>query len=355
MEEIGMANRSRRPTISDIASAAGVSKTTVSRYINGRRELMSEKTRERIQAVIELSNYQPSDVARSLKMQRTNLIGVLVADMSSPFSSAVLGAVGEYLNERGYMPLIADANKSLKKEKELIDLFISKNVAGLIVNTTSFSNDYLIEVACQGLPVVLCDRYVDKYNFNIVTTESDHIICQLVQHLKDEGYTRPVMFSQKWENNSARSRRRTSFISAVKQIYGYDPSDDIFVVDGNWGLTARAQLEHLLARLGPNEIPAVFGVNTVTTIKAYKAIKEKGLKIPYDIGLCGPEDWNWQSEMNWPLLVEPSITTIAIPAKEIGSQSARILTQLLENKDRPVEELLLPSELKIRQSTSRNT
>ena len=279
---------------------------------------MSEKTRERIQAVIELSNYQPSDVARSLKMQRTNLIGVLVADMSSPFSSAVLGAVGEYLNERGYMPLIADANKSLKKEKELIDLFISKNVAGLIVNTTSFSNDYLIEVACQGLPVVLCDRYVDKYNFNIVTTE------------------------------------RTSFISAVKQIYGYDPSDDIFVVDGNWGLTASAQLEHLLDRLGPNDIPAVFGVNTVTTIKAYKAIKEKGLKIPYDIGLCGPEDWNWQSEMNWPLLVEPSITTIAIPAKEIGSQSARILTQLLENKDRPVEELLLPSELKIRQSTSRN-
>lgn len=350
-----MANRFRRPTISDIASAAGVSKTTVSRYINGHRELMSEKTRERIQTVIELSNYQPSDIARSLKRQRTNLVGVLVADMSSPFSSAILGTIGEYLNERGYTPLIADANKSLKKEKELIDLFISKNVAGLIVNTTSFVNDYLIEVACQGLPVVLCDRYVDKYNFNIVTTESDNIICQLIQQLRDEGYTRPVMFSQKWENNSARFRRRKSFIAAVKQIYGYDPSGDIFVVDENCGLTARIQLKQLMDRLGPNDIPAVFGVNSVTTIKAYKAIKEAGLNIPFDIGLCGPEDWNWQSEMNWPLLVEPSITTIAIPAREIGSQTARILTQLLENKDHATEELLLPSELKIRQSTSRKS
>ena len=314
---------------------------------------MSEKTCERIRSIIELSNYQPSDVARSLKMQRTNLIGVLVADLSSPFSSAVLGAIGEYLNERGYMPLIADSNKSLKKEEEMIDLFISKNVAGLIVNTTSFTNNRLIEVACQGLPVVLCDRYVDKYNFNIVTTESDHVICELIKHLKDEGYTRPVMFSQRWENNSARSRRRKSFISAVEQIYGYDPSDDVFVIDSNVGLTAGAQLNYLLEKLKPGESPAVFGVNSVTTIRAYKAIKEKGLKIPSEIGLCGPEDWNWQSEMNWPLLVEPGITTIAIPAKEIGTQSARILTQLLEKKDCPIEELQLPSELKIRQSTSR--
>ena len=132
--------RESKTTIDDIARAVGVSKTTISRYINGHGEMMSEKTRERVRAAIELTNYQPSDIARNLKRKKTNLIGVLISDMSTPFSSALIIAIGDYLAERGYVPIFANCDDSLQKEEELIDMLISKGVAGLLVNTTSSQN-----------------------------------------------------------------------------------------------------------------------------------------------------------------------------------------------------------------------
>ena len=241
--------RESKTTIDDIARAVGVSKTTISRYINGHGEMMSEKTRERVRAAIELTNYQPSDIARNLKRKKTNLIGVLISDMSTPFSSALIIAIGDYLAERGYVPIFANCDDSLQKEEELIDMLISKGVAGLLVNTTSSQNNHLIGVASRGLPVVLCDRYISNYRFNIVTIEQGKPFHDLVAHLKEQGYTRPVLFTQRWEKNSTRQRRKDAFIAAVKEIYGYDPGDDVFVVSTKLGITASMQLDELCCRL----------------------------------------------------------------------------------------------------------
>ena len=346
-----MSKKTGRATISDIALASGVSKTTVSRYINGRRDLMSDKTGERIRAVIEMFNYQPSDIARSLKMKKTNLIGVLVADMTSPFSTAIMVSIGDTLAKHGYTPLFADSADSLEKEIETVNMFRSKDVAGLLVNTTSSANNHLISVACQGMPVVLCDRYIENYKFNIVTIENMRSVHSLVEHLKEQGFSRPVLFTERWENNSSRSLRREYFIQSVRELYGYDPSGDVFLIAEGPGCSPREQIERLWESLSPGEIPAVIGVNSVTTILAYKAIRSLGLRIPQDIGLCGPEDWNWRAEMNWPLLVDPPITTFSLPAKEMGRQAALLLLKLIDNPSRPPEEIQLACEMRIRLST----
>ena len=96
-------NLESKVTINDIAKAVGVSKTTVSRYINGHSDMMSERTRERIRAVIEMTNYQPSDIARNLKRKNTNLIGVLIADMSLIRSPSVLMSVSFLLIRYAYI------------------------------------------------------------------------------------------------------------------------------------------------------------------------------------------------------------------------------------------------------------
>ena len=137
-------NLESKVTINDIAKAVGVSKTTVSRYINGHSDMMSERTRERIRAVIEMTNYQPSDIARNLKRKNTNLIGVLIADMSTPFSSVLVVSISDYLSECGYVPIFANCNDSLQKEQEMIDSMLFRGVAGFLVNTTSCNNNYLI-------------------------------------------------------------------------------------------------------------------------------------------------------------------------------------------------------------------
>ena len=340
-------------TISDIAAAAGVSKTTVSRYINGQVELMSEATRNRLKTIIEMSNYQPSDIARNLKRQNSNLIGIIISDISSPFSSAVVVGISGYLESQGYTPLFVNCDDNVQHEESSIASLLAKGVSGLIVNTTSFENTYLVNVACQGMPVVLCDRYVKNYKFDIVTSEHKQGMYDLVLHLKKQGYTRPVMFSQKWERNSTRFMRRRSFIDAVQQIYGYSPENDVYVVSSKDRHSAYDELVKLRAALKPDDIPVVVGVNSVTTVRVLKAIKKLGLIMPYDIGLCGPEDWDWENEMNWPTLVSPNVTTLVIHSTEIGEKCARLLLDKIKQPDLPTQEILLPCEISVRQSTLR--
>mgnify|MGYP003819298009 CR=1 FL=1 len=340
-------------TISNIAAAAGVSKATVSRYLNGHKEMMGEETGERIRQAIEEANYRPSDIARNLKRRTSNLIGVVISDISSPFSSAVVIGVSEYLERQGFSPLFTNSADDPSLEAKNIASLLAKGVSGLIVNTASYDNQTLLDVGAGGMPVVLCDRYVRNSPFDIVTSRDNQGMHDLVLHLKNEGYTRPVFFTQKWERNSVRYIRRESFIHAVEELFGYSPEEDVYLVSAREHRSAYAALTELRERLRPGDIPAVIGVNSVTTIRAYKAIRQLGLVMPHNIGLCGPEDWDWDNEMNWPTLVNPNITTLVLQSTEIGRNSAKLLLSRIKDPKKEQEKILMPCEICVRQSTLR--
>lgn len=116
----------KRTTILDIARAAGVSKTTVSRYLNGKYEYMSSQTRERIQTVISLSNYRPNNIARSLKNQRSMLIGVAIADIQNPFSASLIRGIGDILMPQDYVPVFMNSENSLSREQESIESLVAR-------------------------------------------------------------------------------------------------------------------------------------------------------------------------------------------------------------------------------------
>lgn len=344
-----------RVTINDIAKAAGVSKTTVSRYINGKEELMGEATRKRIKTVIELLDYHPSDIARSLRNQKSKLIGVLIADVSSPFSSAIIIGIENVLVSNGYTPLFLDCGDKREREEQYIQSLLLKGVDGLIVNTTSEDNKFLINVACEGTPVVLCDRFVKDYHFNIVTNKDEEMTRTLVSHLKEQGYTRLAIFTQSVTNNSTRRRRRAAFLDSVNACFGNSPVQDVYEIDTEDKASVLRELKCFLGSLKENEIPAIIGVNSVTTMCVYKAIGELGLSMPGDIGLCGPDDWDWNNGMNWAEIVHTKITTVRIPAKNLGERTAKLL---LERIDRPEEspcEVFLSNPLVVRESTTRKT
>lgn len=341
----------RRPSINDIASAAGVSKTTVSRYINGHYELMSEATRERIKTIIDLSNYQPSEIARSLKLKRNNLIGVIVAEMGIPFSTALIASISESLKGTGYFPLIMGSRGCLQDEEQAIELMRMKEVSGFLINTTSFNNPKLISLACNGVPIVLCDQSVKDYNFNVVSFDNIGAICTTINHLKAQGYTRPFFFTKPWENHSTRMQRREGFITSVEKIFGYNPSNDVYVYDVMGGQSIDEQVGTLINSLRDGDIPAVIGFNSETTVLIYKALKRHGMKIPEDIGICGPDDWDWRSNVNWPSMVEPAITTYSIPTEEMGKQAVSLLLEIMNNPQQHAKTIVLPSELQAQTST----
>lgn len=338
-------------TISDVARAAGVSKTTVSRFINGKFSLMSPDTRERIAAVIEMSHYRPSSIAQSLKAKQSYQIGVVVGDVASPFSASLIRGVGHVLLENDYVALFADSKGSLELETRLIQTLVSRKVDGLIVNTSDCSNPSLIQLACQGMPVVLCDRQINDYNFTFVGAEHRQPILKLVAHLKEEGFYTAAFFTEDYSANSARFTRRDAFLEAMALHYpGQDAQRLSFSIDiSDHAATIRA-IEDLLALCG-SRVPAIIGVNTVTTMHVVGALRAMGLDIPRQVGICGPDDWGWAEQIDWPAIISPGITTFTVDPYAIGCTAAQILLRQIRDPASEKQDIRLPSDLVVRGST----
>src|ERR1700737_1480708 len=151
----------RRATISDVAREAGTGKTSVSRYLNGETNVLSRELRERITAAIERLDYQPNQMARGLKRGRNRLIGVLVADLTNPYTVEVLQGVEAACHALGYMPLICHAANEGEMERRYLQLLTTYRVEGVIVNALGVKEELLQTFAQGGIPVVLVDRSVE--------------------------------------------------------------------------------------------------------------------------------------------------------------------------------------------------
>ncbi|MBQ7801708.1 MAG: LacI family DNA-binding transcriptional regulator [Oscillospiraceae bacterium] len=344
-------NSSKNVTISDIARAAGVSKTTVSRYLNGKFSMMSPETRSRIETVIRMTNYQPNSLAQSLRGHRSMQIGIVISDLVSPFCAAMIRGMGQPLLEAGFIPLIVDSKEDPALEARLIQTLMSRKVDGLIVNTSSYVNPDLIRIACEGVPVVLCDRYISDYRFAFVGSVHRSPITRLVAHLKEEGFGKIGFFTQEYRGNSTRFIRRDAFARALAEHYPGDDSEELtFVLDLTDQSGTIRCVEKLLASC-PGGVPAIIAVNSATTMHLLGAIRAMGLTMPRDIGLCGPDDWGWDQQYSMSPLNYPGITSFTVHPAEIGALAAETLLNMIREPDREKRDILLPSELLIRDST----
>lgn len=153
-------------TITDVARLAGVSKNTVSRYLN-ERGYISDKTRRAIASAIDELHYQPNQIARSLYSRRTNLVGLVIPNVEHPFFAAVTSRIEDELDSRGYKMILCNTLHSTRKERQYIDMLTANKVDGIIIGSHSIDIDYS-EVAA---PVVALDRYLAD---DIPVVASDH-------------------------------------------------------------------------------------------------------------------------------------------------------------------------------------
>lgn len=346
----GSANKN--VTISDIAHAAGVSKTTVSRYLNGKFSMMSKETRSRIEKVITMTNYHPNSIAQSLRGRRSMQIGVVVSDISSPFCSIMVRGIGHTLLDAGYVPLFVDSKDDPELEEKLIQTLLSRKVDGLIVNTASFVNPNLIRITCEGTPVVLCDRYVSDYHFPFIGSPHRKPILQLMRHLKEEGFCTVAFFTQEYQNNSTRFIRRGAYLDGMAENFPEDSGEArTFILDLTDISHTIACIRSLLDSCPPGEVPAIMAVNSASVMHLLAALRHMGLSAPGDIGLCGPDDWGWDEQFAMSPLNHPGVTSFTVQPAQIGSQAAHTLLKMLENPEMEKQDILLPSELLIREST----
>src|SRR5690606_32088916 len=177
-----------RSTIADVARHAGVSKATVSRFLNHRETLLSPEIALRVEVAIDELRYTPSPMAQALKRGRSRLIGLVVADITNPYSVAVLRGAEQACREAGYLLMLFNLGNEIERESAGIHALSSYRVEGFILNTMGHDAGALLETARQGKPIVLVDRQHHGLDVDFVSLDNHQAIFLGAQHLLDEGY-----------------------------------------------------------------------------------------------------------------------------------------------------------------------
>ncbi len=331
-------------TIDQVAERSGVSKTTVSRYLNGRYDALSEETRMRIREVIKELNYRPNRIAQSLKARNSRMLGCLVSDIGSPFSALIVKGINSVCEQAGYQLLLMDSGDDPQRERMGIQELLENQVDGLIVNTTGENDSYLLSLHEQGVPLVLADRCLSKSGkLDTVTTENYHSTYNCISLLHEYGYQRVGFFTQGNAHVTPRLLRFQGYQDALQQLFGQQGEAFSFDLEDEADCL---RVLHDFCNRYPGERLAAFAVNGMTLLSLLRGVHTAGIPIGEQFGVCGFDAWGWEN------LITPGITTIAQDSKRIGQRAAEILLERIAGKgaEPPIYEQLT-SQLQIRGST----
>ncbi|MCY8548199.1 LacI family DNA-binding transcriptional regulator [Bacillus vallismortis] len=329
-------------TIKDVAECAGVSKSTVSRYINGKIDAISpEKVKSIKKAIAEL-NYRPSKMAQGLKIKKSKLIGFVVADITNPFSVAAFRGVEEVCDQYGYSIMVCNTDNNPEKEREMLLKLEAHSVEGLILNATGENKDVLHAFREQQIPTILIDRKLPNQKLDTVTTDNRRITREILQKIYSKGYTDVALFSEPVSSISPRTERAEVYqeMASVENVNGLVRMYEIDVKNKEQ-LKAALQTFHTEM---PEQKKAILALNGLIMLKIISCMEELGLRIPQDIGIAGFDDTEWYK------LIGPGITTIAQPSHDMGRTAMeRVLKRIEGDKGAP-QTIELEAEVIMRQS-----
>ncbi len=336
-----------RSTIADVARHAGVSKATVSRFLNHRDTLLSPEIAGRVEAAIAELGYVPSPMAQSLKRGRSRLIGLVVADITNPYSVAVLRGAEQACREAGYLLMLFNLGNEGERESAGIRALSSYRVEGFILNTMGHDAGALLETARQGRPIVLVDRLHQGLDVDFVSLDNRQAIYLSAQHLLDAGYRELLLVTEPLEGVSSRTERLHAFDSFVHQrqheltVSGQCVES---LEQGQEALIAALQASRARA-LARSTMPAVISNNAVVTLRIVAAAARLGWRLGKDLGLVGIDDTEWAP------YVGPGISTVSQPTDQLGRMAAQCLMQRVAGSNVPPRKALLPGTLMPRGSS----
>lgn len=344
--------RKRQTTLTDIAATIGVAPMTVSRVVN-RNGYVSEKTRERVLLAVREMNYRPNGVARNLKRQRTETVGLVLGDISNPYSAELANAVRESLSSRGYNLFICISEQSAKEDMTAFESLVDHNIDGIIVATRSNAegDQQLRKIVESHIPVVVIGRDFHYEGVDYVSADNLTGGFEATQHLVDLGHRRIGFIGADLQNQS-NLKRLQGYLNALK-AHDIDVDERLLTgrkeaVSGVPGYSTEKMGYEGVKRLMslPNPPTAVFARNDFTAIGAMTAIKEAGLSIPHDMAIVGFDDIPMATHTS------PPLTTVRQPMRLQGQLAAEMLLRRILNED-PFEreERVLECELIVREST----
>ncbi len=330
----------KKVTIKDIARLAETSKTTVSFYLSGQYQKMSEETRSRIEQVIRQTHYIPSANARRLRQSRSHLIGVIVGDLGNVFTSRMVKGVDQAAQQAGCQMIVGSSGYHTENEKILMEQMMKLNVDGFVIQPTSGFHALLEEFKAYGKPFVFMDSPLEEEGYPIVKSDAIQAVCQAMEIMAQKGYERFLMISADPSVLKTRMDRIKGFGQVMERMQ--TPSETWIVEDG---VTPDEISVWIEGHVHPDEKTLIFVPNCWLLPIVYQGLSAWKKQIPDMIGLLGFDNTEWIS------LASPSVSSIVQPGFEEGQAACRILLEWVENKEGPSCEIL-PCTLVENESTA---
>jgi len=327
-------------TMADVAAAARVSKTTVSRVLNGKDDLDPE-TAARVRQVIAELGYVPSARAVSLARGRTRVIGMLVPSLTWDWVGEVLQGVVDVVESEGYGLLLFSCTKGEDSIRRFDSQVSAKAFDGLVVIEPEGTLEYLTELHEGGLPVVLVDDRDNRPQFPSVAPANREGGASAARHLLDIGRRQPFVVTGPTAMGCSQER-----LSGFAEVYRQAGViiDSLHIVDGDFTFEGgRNSVQRALA--AGIKFDCVFAHNDLSAAGALRAIHDAGLRVPDDVAIVGFDD------VPLATYTEPTLTTVRQPLREMGQCAARMLMAHFDGTSLPGAPEILPTALVVRGST----
>lgn len=320
----------KMPTIRDVAKEAGVSSSTVSRYLN-KNGYVSEDAKKSIHMAIELLHYRPNEMARSLATKKSQMVALLVPDITNPFFTELAKAIEEQCYRYGLSMILCNIGNEHEKEKQIIEQLQQQYIAGLFIATKQIEASYYEKLQ---MPIVAVDRVLSD---KIPTIKTDHFLGGKLacQHLTTYGVKNVLCIRESSEDDVA-NERMAGFYSCAQTL-------QIEEVISPYEVEATKSL--IFEKLQSRTYESVFASSDAMAVGALKAIQQLNLSIPEDIQLIG---YDGIRMTEW---TTPTITTVAQQITQIGQRAVHCLWKQMQNESIPEYQQLVAPILIKRNST----
>ena len=326
----------KKYSLTDLAKELGVSTTTVSFVLNDRAKEMkiSEETQKRVFDLAKQWNYRPNALARSLRMGKTRLIGLIIPNIADLFYAKIAHQLERHAAENDYRLIFGSTDENLKLESDLLDTMRNQSVDGIIMAPTDPEAEHVTQLIEEGFPLVLIDRALDSQATNSIVVENEKGFQQLTQHLITKGCKRIALLTFP-----------TSVLTLAQRLDGYKnalaqnniPLDSELIVEIS-STSVKQGVKESLDRLcsGGDPIDGIVCTNNILGSSAiwYLNVFKQETLGQYEIGCFDNIDlFDYSS---------PAVTATAQPLKEIANQSLDLLQAKIKDKNSPNEHRVLP-------------
>jgi LacI family transcriptional regulator len=321
--------------IRDVAERAGVSPATVSRVLND-ASTVGPEYRERVLRAIDEVGYRPNRLASNLRRQKAEIIGVVVSDIENPHFTQMVRAVEDAAFRKGYRVLLCNTDEAPQKQKAYLEMLAAERVMGVVISPSDPGGREISDLIDLGIPVIAFDRTVEDPRADAVIADNGAGVWLATEYLIRAGHER-IGFVSGLEGVETSIERKLGYERAMREV-GLDPRSAVGGFRISDGRKATDEL------LDAGDFTALIVANNLMTIGALEALRERGISVPEEIALVAVDDPFWAE------LVEPPLTTLAQPVREMAACAVELLMERLDGRRKRPRHVVFDFQLRVRGS-----